>query len=116
MNIENETLIRELATRLGTTADHLWSVLIKQAYVSSLTDVIIICVWLVILVVTGGLLYRALREEVDADALIFPIVCWLMFACFTVLVVSFSASNILSGFYNPEYWALQKVLTLLKGH
>ncbi len=41
MSEKTEQLLRELAQKLGTTAEHLWGVLIKQAYVDSIIGIIV---------------------------------------------------------------------------
>jgi hypothetical protein len=48
MNESTEQLIRELAIQFGTTTEHLWSVLIRQAFISSVIDSISIITLVVI--------------------------------------------------------------------
>lgn len=40
MNEETRKLIESLAASLGTTAEHLWQVLLRQAYISFWTDLL----------------------------------------------------------------------------
>ena len=40
MNDQTLELIRDLAEKLGTTTEHLWGVLVTQAYISGVGDVI----------------------------------------------------------------------------
>ena len=40
MNDQTVQLLRELAEKFGTTTEHLWGVLIKQAYISGVGDLI----------------------------------------------------------------------------
>lgn len=63
MNEETSKLIRELADKLGTTAEHLWSVLVKQAPISSATD----CVGLIVLWIIMGLSFCKLKKLVAED-------------------------------------------------
>ena len=40
MNDQTLELIRDLAEKLGTTTEHLWGVLMTQAFISGIGDVI----------------------------------------------------------------------------
>jgi hypothetical protein len=46
----------------------------------------------------------------DNEGAFFAWFAALAFLAFTVLVIMLSASNIVAGFINPEYWALQRIL------
>ena len=108
--------ITELANKLGTTAEYLWSVLLKQAPISAFQSVIslVLCatfyLFLLKLVVTKtksqGDEYAEWAEE------------GAFFAWFAVVVASFgmmlvvesSLTNFITAVFNPEYWALNKIL------
>lgn len=111
-------LLRELASKLGTTSEYLWSVLLRQALFSAITDTIMIVIWMAV----GYIIYKAhsrleKKEEYYYDnhagiavfmaisAAIWGIV---MLFCF------FSVPSIINGLFNPEYWALNRVLEALK--
>lgn len=59
MNKNTEQLIRELSDKLGTTAEHLWGVLMKQAFISGVTDVITYLVLICLL----WLAYRFVKQN-----------------------------------------------------
>jgi ABC-type multidrug transport system permease subunit len=118
MNEQTTKLIEQLAQKLGTTAEYLWTVLIKQAPISAATDAL----YFILVIIGGIILYRVhkyLGKETDGNnsiyydqeenviipmgiAAIIWAICFI--ACF------FSIGNIINGFFNPEYWALKEVL------
>ena len=124
MNTETTKLIEQLAQKLGTTTEYLWSVLIKQAAISAATDLlylILVIIGLIVLIklhfkfsiVKGdGWDNRSDYEKSDglgiAMACIAVVLGGMFFVCF------FSIGDIINGFVNPEYWALDKVLSSIK--
>lgn len=122
--MKNQTteLLEKLAVQLGTTAEYLWSVLIVQARISAITDLI----FLILAIVSGYFLYRThlyLGKEGEdmhsiydrkEEAVIIPmfvgVIIWVIF----FLVMFFSIGNIINGLFNPEYWALNKILNSIR--
>lgn len=108
MKESTEQLIRELAEKLGTTVEHLWGVLVKQAQISAITDSIF-------LLVSGAALALSLfflvKTESDDENIIFPWAMATVFGgIFWTLKICFGINEIISGFYNPEFWALQQLI------
>lgn len=99
-----------LSAKLGVGIDVLWPALIKQAYINAATSAL----WLVGCVVVGFYLVRLgkyLRDEADE-----PEFGWLNLGiCTIVFVIFFGAllDSVLVAF-NPEYFALQKILRIVK--
>ena len=110
MNETTEKLIRDLAERLGTTTEHLWAVLIRQAPYTCTAEL------LVMLIVFAALAYFAkklLAWQPDCDfysekALVGGLWGLVFFAC--SLICAINAGLWISGFVNPEFWALRQVL------
>lgn len=119
MNEKTTELIEQLAQKLGTTTEYLWGVLINQASISAITDLI----YIVMSVVVGVVLFKLHRrfskedekgncvyeEDFFIGAMMFLTAIWGI----VFLVSIFSIGNIINGFFNPEYWALNKVLNLI---
>ena len=114
MTEATEKLIETLATKFGTTAEHLWGVLVRQAPISAGID---LTVWILFAagVIWGWLRFlkvlRSLgpREELGDGGTGFFFV--LAVASLTlVLVAAVTASTVAAAFFNPEYWALQQLL------
>jgi hypothetical protein len=123
MNEQTTKLIEQLAQKLGTTAEYLWTVLLKQAPISAMIDL----VYLVIVTIMGVGLYKLHKyciKETDEygeniyenkGELVIPVmvilaIIWAIF----FIVYFFSFGNIINGFFNPEYWALKEVLGVCK--
>lgn len=119
MNEQTVQLIEKLATKLGTTSEYLWGLLIKQAPISATINL----VYFIFVIITGVLLYklhkyfskedsrgRTIYDDGDNMLVIVPMVIgvtlWTIFA----LVSFFSLGDVFNGFANPEYWALKEVL------
>ncbi len=123
MNEQATKLIEQLAQKLGTTAEYLWAVLLKQAPVSAMIDL----VYLVIVAIMGVGLYKLhkyctketgeYKESIYEDkgelvkpAMVILAIVWGIF----FIICFFSIGNIVNGFFNPEYWALKEVLSTCK--
>lgn len=121
--MENLTpLLEKLAEKLGTTTEYLWSVLIHQAPISALTDLLYF-----VLVIIGGIVIFIIHKRLmkknkygnnkyddsDDGLIVLMVVVTLVWAIIFI-VCFFNIGNIITGFFNPEYWALNKVLGLLK--
>lgn len=112
MTQETVELIRQLADKLGTTAEHLWAVLIVQAPIYSISILIAIMIALVSLAAVICICIKK-REEADYDiAWVLDLIILLGIGLFlgvgTAAVIN--APLILAGFLNPEYWALKQLI------
>lgn len=129
MNELSTKLIADLASKLGTTTEYLWTVLIKQAYISSLIGI----GYFILVVITGVVLYKVHRKfmqqppaladegkyrqtyyEKNDGALMIVMVIFSVAWLIGVIVCFANLQNIFIGFYNPEYWALNKILSTVK--
>lgn len=120
-------LIEQLAEKLGTTTEYLWSVLIKQAPIEGWIQIfqtIVICLF-------GWMLHRLHKKfsakivsddrwnnddmygkyETNLTVPMFLGICVFLF-CF--LVAFFSLPSLFSALFNPEYWALKEVLNTVQ--
>lgn len=110
-----EPMLRELAEKLGTTSEYLWTVLIKQAYISGFGS----CYTIVgILGAFAGYFYlgklvhkKVADDSWDSEALIpLYIVGGIGFVAGAIIVICLPY-EIITAFMNPEYWALNKILS-----
>ena len=124
--MENSTeLLEKLAEKLGTTTEYLWEILLDQAIISSITNVIMF----VILIITGGMLYKLHKGfskpisdnqyaenkyDKNEGICVIMIVLTSVWAVFFIVSVFFIGDTI-NGFVHPEYWALDKILSAIKG-
>lgn len=119
MNEQTEKLVRELADKLGTTADHLWGVLIKQAPVSAVTSLLGGVAIFALLVYAWRFRAKKMAAETNKNygdwAGDSPIsVISGMLLCIATFALVLAAAGelplVLAGFFNPEYWALKQIL------
>ena len=106
------TALQPLAEKLGTTAQYVWGLQVRQAYVEGFIALgglmfgIFLCglsVWLV----------KHLTNERGYDILDVFIFIFLFFIIgLTFIFINFS--TVLGCFINPEYYALQQLIKLVK--
>jgi hypothetical protein len=122
MNERTEILIRELSEKLGTTAEHLWGVLIQQAYITATIDMIFMAAW-IFAVVRGFLFVRSKttaakpteeerypRAEWEGDDQAIAWAVWVVTAVVAAIIIGSSLSESISALVNPEYWALKQFI------
>lgn len=122
MNEQTAALLRELATKLGTTAEHLWAMLVAQAKISAFISVAYIIFFTVLstsLVLYcrsrwNGESWKADRYEMWPALKSFWVTATSVIGGVTILVWLFGIYNIIIGLCSPEYWALNALSNLLK--
>lgn len=109
----NEELLKRLdllAAKLNTTGEALWASLIRQARIDAIQDSIIT---LGLLVAAYGF-YRYIRwaakDDDDGGHTLFAIVGSVV----TVILLFVYAPSIATEFLNPQYYAFDKIVHLLK--
>lgn len=121
MNKETLDLLQQLAAKLGTTAEHLWAVLIKQAFISACTDFLFY-------VITVALLWFAIKKtpkwaqiisntdsdfiEIGGTAAV--VVGWVLVGGL-VIAALICIPDTIAALANPEYWALKQILNAVGG-
>lgn len=122
MNEATEKLIRELAEKLGTTADHLWGVLCRQAIISGVTNLIVLGVWFFIIVWGYKIVARKTKCPPKTETNPYPVsewngegvacawLVWGFLAGVSILIAGLSLEYVVGSLLNPEYWALNKIV------
>lgn len=114
MNEQTAQLLEKLALRFGTTTEHLWSVLVKQAPITATINLLLMGgLAITVLIVFSRLKRKHEEKNLDFDnfgdaAITFG--CFLMLFCLVVWICC-DLPTIISGLVNPEYWALQHILS-----
>ena len=116
-------LLEKLAEKLGTTSQYLWQVLIKQAPISAtinLIEIILVGVFGVILWKLHKKFYGNMPgkeysyySEME-ELIIVPMMVGMMIFVVVAIAGFCSIETIITGFVNPEYWALNKILDKIK--
>jgi hypothetical protein len=117
---EMTILLEKLADKLGTTVEKLWSVLLRQAPISGAVD-LILCI---ILVVASIFVFKFVNKKTtggkdgyadwDDEGKFFAWAGAAIIIGINVFLIVCSAESIISAFFNPEYWALSKILSKVK--
>lgn len=121
------SVLQALAAKLGVASEHLWMVLVKQAFISSISYLLFILVTVVLTViwyrvtktvhkyVTVGYkdpVYDGRIEHWDGEHYIYVVIGWVVVAICYIIVLA-DMSLMLGAFFNPEYWALNNVFSLI---
>lgn len=126
MNEITEKLIRDLAEKFGTTAQHLWEVMVRQAPISAWINVLHTGV---LVIISSIAVYTAARWckfcwerktnrqrynewESDVSPVLASIAVSVAIVALTIttIVLLAAAGDLVTALYNPEYWALSKFL------
>ena len=115
--MDDKTLqtLTALANKLGTTAEYLWSVLLKQAPITGVTDLLLLIALVLGTAIWARTVYVNTSEEEwekrwqDDTAPIAWISVAVLFVITLILVTS-NLSMVFAALFNPEYWALKQVL------
>lgn len=116
---EITSLLKQLAEQLGTTVDYLWNVLINQAPIHGILNLILFVFTTISIFLLGKYfiwIYNKWTELYDDDKETMHVVLITVFGFLIIIgfIVSIiSLPNTLAALFNPEYWALQQVLSLL---
>lgn len=118
-------LLEKLAAKFGTTVEMLWDVLLKQAVISATMD-LIFCVGIVLGL---GWCFRFVQRKTtpvpDTDSRYSYSdwggegkgVAWLVMAVMAVIgaiLIIAGVQNAVTGYMNPQYWALEHILKSCK--
>jgi hypothetical protein len=122
MNEQTQKMLEQLAAKLGTTVEYLWGVLVKQAHIEFWSDILWYLVTFSIVFVgykIGSKLWdrankaKEARYEDEEGWQIGAGLTWAVSAIVGLIAVWFIPTT-LYKILNPEYWALEKILTLLQ--
>ena len=110
-----------LAEKLGTTAEYLWGVLLKQAPITGAIDLAIMAAWVAMAWLWCRFVLRKTTAPKATDDAPYPKADWREEAAFfswlsavalvgvTALIVSSSFAMAVAALVNPEYWALRQI-------
>jgi hypothetical protein len=115
MNEKLSNVLAELAEKFGTTVEHLWGVLLRQAMVSGVMHAVNI----VFILIAVYAFYRYFRwwgakdKKGDMDEVGHPIILGLGGLTLAIVVFLGLPSELywaVTAFTNPEYWALNQIV------
>ena len=130
MDEKTTMLIEQLAAKLGTTAEYLWKVLVKQAAI----DAVYSGLWIIATVIFGCYLYwqhkrncvvksrRGVNRTAygsigftgegdgSTEAMVVGVLIFICLFFYSIACIN----DAVNGIFNPEYWALQEILETVK--
>ena len=114
MNEQYAKLLEQLALKLGTTSNYLWNVLVSQGKIDAIYSSIIIVVTMLYI----GILFttrKKLKDRINDDEVYnFAMVIISAVGIIFIIWSLVSLSTVVKGFFNPEYYALEKLISLIK--
>ncbi len=114
MNEQTTQLLQSLADKLGTTAEHLWAVLVRQAPINGVVTLVQFALLGAYLYWLLGLRDRSAQWFDDAPPkFVGYCVAWAI-AAIVSIAAFFSLPELAASFFNPEYWALDRILDAAK--
>lgn len=114
MNDKTLEALTIIAAKLGTTAEYLWAVLLKQAPLSGALTLLILSAWIAVCVALVRFVHKKTtgfepkwRDEMAQFLAWFGagLVCLI-----TALIGSLAIVDAVIAIANPEYWALRQIL------
>jgi hypothetical protein len=122
MSDEINKQLAELATKLGVSAEHLWSVLVRQAYIDGISSLVtvIVCGILSVAALWFFFLIRPrIKAHIESNDRGFSItmvpVEYLVLITTLAILVSVACNNfyrVISDFTNPEFYAWRELSRL----
>ena len=122
--MDDKTLqaLTALAAKLGTTAEYLWGVLLRQAPITGAIDLAVMAAWVAMAMFLIRLVRRKTTTPAKTDEDRYPSAEWsdegaafawagaVAFALLVALIVGSELSSVVAALLNPEYWALKQIL------
>ena len=112
-----------LAEKLGTTAEYLWGVLLKQAPIAGITDLAVMVAWGIAIAMWARFVQRKTNTPAATESDLYPSAEWsdqfgvglawasvFVTGLIVVLIAGASLSTVIAAIFNPEYWALKQIL------
>jgi hypothetical protein len=113
MTEELSKALAALATKLGTNVEHLWGVLIRQAYIDGVSSLITMLCSLAVGFIAVLLFLHVRKDREKYFSKYAPAFAeYFILAIILFLVAAVASSNlywVISDFFNPEFYALRQL-------
>jgi hypothetical protein len=122
MNDKTLELLTRLADKFGTTVDHLWGVLVKQASLEAVTEILLAIAVVALWLWAFRFVTAKTKTPAETPEDRYPhaewrnevaFVAWLIVAVgllIALVQVSIATTTGITALLNPEYWALKQLL------
>jgi hypothetical protein len=114
----NETLINSIAKILGTSVNSLVAVYVKQAFMNGFIS----CFWVALLIFLDIKIFLFFKKksqtggEIDNPFSFIIFICSIIFAAISCLVIPCLITEAFVSFTNPQYWAVDHILSNFKSN
>lgn len=113
-------ILTQLSDKFGTTSAHLWEVLLRQAKIDAIENILaiiftfIIALWAVVVVMKQY--KKSGKEDAWQFVLDEPLIILLLIVCTVpfIIVLFVCGVNVIDALANPEYHSLHELLTANK--
>ena len=112
-------LLEKLAEKLGTTTEYLWGVMINQAPIDAIVGIVLIVLCALLYIPFIWYIKWMSRnwddivvDDMEITHVFASVIIGIIMIVFTIISIC-DINNIATAFFNPEYWALNKVLGLI---
>jgi predicted membrane channel-forming protein YqfA (hemolysin III family) len=99
-----------LAAKLGTTGEHLWGVLLRQARIEAWSNLMLFVFALIVGCLSCFVISKVSKRDDSDDFIPVSLICILLAIGALAFVVELPG-EILTKFLNPEYWALKQIVS-----
>lgn len=113
MNEATTKLLEQLAAKLGTSVELVWSVLVKQGVNEAWMSVCYVAFTLFFIVLILPFSVSAMFNK-DEDKRIIGCAASCLGVVICFIVIAGNIENLIIGFMNPEYFAITKLLEVMK--
>ena len=115
MNEQLIGLLEKLSTKLGVTIELLWGALTKQAFISGIIDLLTMGGLITLSVISFIFILKKTNPILsDEDNIFGAYIVWAVYSLFVIIFVSCNLTTSIAGIFNPDYWALKEILTIIK--
>lgn len=116
MGQQINSVIDNIATKLGVTVDKLYPILMKQAYIDGILS-IVYCIIISLLMITPYIIYKKILkgEEVERfcdledDSQVAIVTISIIVSLIFIFVVSINFNDIFTALLNPEYYIINNL-------
>ena len=106
------TILQQLAQQLQTTVEHLWGVLVRQAYVEGFALLVFYIIFILFILFFRNRFNEWNKTGAEGE-------WYIGISAVTLFIMTAIAVNnfmtLFTALFNPEYWALQRILEVLGG-
>lgn len=120
MDEKTEKILRDLASKLGTTTEKLYSVLVAQAKVELVGKYISLIIWVIWIIIlfyfNKAITWDSTNETIFLNTAVPFVLVWIgniVSVLSTVLNAGVTISTIVGLHKNPEYFAINKIIETL---